>query len=200
MSMYHEGHRELQGLSAADRPQVELVAAADPECRVPMIAQLIAGVRMQEHVQRTMIEREPAQHGWELSMRERDLVAPTRMWTDRFLVKSPERDPIAQVCRHGFPEVPRCVTALCVEIDMRVPAFDGAHIGFGAFHHRPPMSARRIDPKRFRYRAGVRLTWRRNKRLKKPASSCFAPSTTPSVTQLLTIGRVRRVRFIDPLS
>ena len=37
--------------------------------------------------------------------------------------------------------------------------------------HAPFVRARRIDPKRLRYCAGVRLTWRRNNRLKNPASS-----------------------------
>ena len=40
-----------------------------------------------------------------------------------------------------------------------------ASVGF-----RPP-SARRIAPNRLRYCAGVRFTWRRNSRLKNPASS-----------------------------
>src|SRR5579862_8755622 len=110
------------GSSAADRPQIERVAAADPHGAVAMIAKLVTRVRMKEHVELAVIEREPADDLGKLNRRERKLIARLRMRSDGALVKSSERHTIAEMGGDGFAQCLRRVAPLGVEVHMRVPA------------------------------------------------------------------------------
>ena len=58
-----------------------------------MVAQFVAGIPMHGHMERTVVEREPADHVRELARPERQLVAAHRMRPDRRLVKAPEFEP-----------------------------------------------------------------------------------------------------------
>jgi hypothetical protein len=66
--------------SAADRPQVQLVAPPEPDRAIPVVAQFIVGIRMREHVKLAVIEGEPTQYVGELRMSaKRNLETPLRM-------------------------------------------------------------------------------------------------------------------------
>src|SRR5690349_8068173 len=114
--------------SAADRAQVEVEASTEPNCAVAVIPQLVFGVGMHEHVERAVIEREPADDLREVRRCDRELVAPARMRTDVAFVKTSHADPVSEVRDDRLPEVPRPVAARRVEIHVRVPAADARDI------------------------------------------------------------------------
>lgn len=116
------------GLLASDRLEIERPGSADPDRAVAVIAQLIAGVRMHEHVERIVVQREPGHDFDELRRRERKLVAPSRMRPDRTLVKATELDAFAKVGGQHVPEGPCDVAAGGVKIDVGVPADDAGNI------------------------------------------------------------------------
>lgn len=111
-------------LLASDRLQIERPGSADPDRAVAVIAQLVAGVRMHEHVEFTMVQREPRNDLGKSVRRKRKLVAPSRMRADRPLVKAAWLDAFAKPCSHHVPERPCRIAAGGVEIDMGVPARD----------------------------------------------------------------------------
>src|ERR1044071_6597164 len=98
-----------------------------------MVAQLIAGVRMREHVELAMIERQPADDFGKVGLRERDLEAPTWMWPDGPFVKSSHRNAIAEPGRHDIPKCPRRMARRGIEVDVRMPAFDMRDVEIGAY-------------------------------------------------------------------
>ena len=67
-----------------------------------MIAQLITGVRMREHVELAMIERQPADDVGKVDVRKRDLKAPAWMRADGPFVKSSQRNAIPEPGRHDI--------------------------------------------------------------------------------------------------
>src|SRR6266513_2394561 len=132
--------------SAADRRQVQLIASTEPKGAVPMIAQLIVGIGMHEHVERSMIERKPTYDVGKLRRRKRDLVAPSWMGSDLSLVKAAHLHPIAKLRGHHFAKFPGGIATGRIEINMLMPARDTRHI---EIRHSPPF-ARECPPARRR--------------------------------------------------
>ena len=113
---------------AANRTQVQLMASTEPNCAVPMVAQLIAGIGMHEHVERSVIERKPTHYVGELRRRKRDLIAPSWMGSDFSLVKAAHLNSIAKLRGHRFAKFPGGIATGRIEIDMPMPARDKRHI------------------------------------------------------------------------
>jgi hypothetical protein len=63
------------------------MASTEPQCAVTMVAQFVVGVGMHEHIERAVVEGKPTDDVGELRRRKRDLVTPSRMGTDRALMK-----------------------------------------------------------------------------------------------------------------
>src|SRR5256885_16392034 len=114
--------------SAADRPQVQLIASTEPKCAVSVVAQFIVRIGMREHVERSVIESKPTHDLRKLRRRKRDLVAPLRMRSDRAFVKAAHLNPIAKLRCHHFAKFPGGIATGRIEIDMRMPARDTRHI------------------------------------------------------------------------
>src|SRR6266513_6151546 len=102
---------------AADRTQVQLMASTEPNCAVPMVAQLIVGIGMHEHVERSVIERKPTHDVGKLYRRKRDLVAPSWMGSDLSLVKAAHLHPIAELRGHHFAKFPGGIATGRIEIN-----------------------------------------------------------------------------------
>ena len=109
---------------AANRTQVQLMASTEPNCAVPMVAQLIAGIGMHEYVERSVIERKPTHDVRKLCRRKRDLVAPSWMRSYRSFVKAAHLNAIAKLRGHHFAKFPGGIATRRIEIDMRMPACD----------------------------------------------------------------------------
>lgn len=114
--------------SASDRPQIEWIGSAEPDCTVPMVAQFIVGIGMHEHVERTVIEREPSHDLGKVARRKRNLVAPLWMRSDRSLMKAAHFHDIAKMRAHCLTKLPRGRAAGSVEIDVRMPAPDTRYL------------------------------------------------------------------------
>ena len=93
-----------------------------------MIAQFIVSIGMYEHVERSVIEREPTYDVGKLHRLKRDPVTPSRMWSDLSLVKAAHLNPIAKLRSHHLAKFPGSIAAGRIEIDMRIPARDTGHI------------------------------------------------------------------------
>ena len=87
----------MKRLRTTDGTQIEDVIVPKPERAVTMIAQLIAGVRMDEHIERAVIECEPTDNRREFRGNESNLVAPHRMRPNRAFVKATQFDPLAEL-------------------------------------------------------------------------------------------------------
>src|SRR4030095_6790208 len=101
--------------SAAHGPQIQLMALAEPNRAVPMITQLIAGIGMHEHVERSVIEREPPDYAGQLRWRKADLVAPAWMRSDLSLVQPSHLHLVAEVRGQRFAKPPGRVAASGIE-------------------------------------------------------------------------------------
>jgi hypothetical protein len=131
------GQRRLTPAGAAVCPlvgqpgQIQRIRTPDPGRAVAMVAQFVAGVRMQEDVERAVIQHEPRHDGVEVLAPERELVRPDRMRADRLLVEAAELQPRAELLVDDLAEGPGGIAMGGVEIDVRVPAFDGGGIEQG---------------------------------------------------------------------
>ncbi|KOS92281.1 hypothetical protein DM53_4517 [Burkholderia mallei] len=119
----------LDRFSGCQRIEIQRVRAADPSRGVAMIAQLVSRVRMQEHVERAVMQHEPRHDVGELRRLERDLIRPRRMRPDEPLVKAAELHARAEAAFDGLAKRPRRVAARCVEIHVGMPAGDGGDVG-----------------------------------------------------------------------
>jgi hypothetical protein len=93
-----------------------------------MVAQFIIRIGVDEHVERSVIEREPTHDVGKLGWLKRDLAAPSRMRPDWSLVKPAHFDPIAEPCGYGLAKFARRVASSRIEVDVRMPARDARHI------------------------------------------------------------------------
>src|ERR1700704_691562 len=89
MDRCYRGRRQRGWMSTSQGVEIQCVGLAQPERGVPMVAHLVVGVRMHEHIQCAVVQREPAHDMRKAGHGERQLVAPHRMWSDRLLVKAP---------------------------------------------------------------------------------------------------------------
>jgi quercetin dioxygenase-like cupin family protein len=101
-----------------------------------MVAQFIVSIGMHEHVERSVIEREPTYDVGKLRRRKRDLEAPSRMGSDLSLVKAAHLNPIAKLRGHHFAKFPGSIAAARIEIDMRMPARDTGHVEIRHYERR----------------------------------------------------------------
>lgn len=102
--------------------QIERVTAAEPKRRVSVIAQFVVGVRMNEDVERAVVQRQPAHDVGELRRRERQLIAPARVRADVAFVKASHLDPRAEPLDDALAQCTRGVASRFIEIDVGVPA------------------------------------------------------------------------------
>lgn len=102
---------------------------ADPDRGVAVIAQFVPRVRVQEHVERAVMQCEPGHDFGELRGLERDLIRPRRMRPDEALVEAAELHARAEAAFDGFAKSSRRVAARRVEIDVGMPAGDGGDVG-----------------------------------------------------------------------
>src|SRR2546421_224206 len=114
--------------SPAHRPQVQLMASTEPDCAVPMVAQLIVSIGMHEHVERSVVERKPGHDVGKLRGRKRDLVTPSWMGSDLSLVKAAHLNPVAKLQGYRFAKFAGGAATGGIEIDVRMPARDTRHI------------------------------------------------------------------------
>jgi len=91
------------------------MASAEPKCAVPMVAQLIVSIGMHEHVERSVIQRQPTHDVGKLWWRKRDSVAPTWMRSDLSLVKAAHLNVVARLCSYRFAKFPGGITTGGVE-------------------------------------------------------------------------------------
>ena len=89
-----------------------------------MVAQFVVSVRVYEHIERAVIEREPAYDPSKALWRKANLVTPLRMRSDRSLVKTADLHAAAEMPSYRFAKPPRRVSTAGIEIDMSVPAPD----------------------------------------------------------------------------
>src|SRR5438046_1786463 len=93
-----------------------------------MVAELIVGVGMNEYVERTAIQREPAHHLGKMVRRKGDLITPLRMWAYRPLMKATHLHDIAKMCDHRFTKLLSCSATGGIEVDVCMPAPDKRYI------------------------------------------------------------------------
>src|SRR5207248_8712886 len=108
--------------SASDGPQVQLMASTDPDRAVSMVAQFIVRIGMQEHIECAVVERQPSHDFRKLRRRKRNLIAPSRMGSDRSFVKAAHLHEAAKLRRHHVAKLPSGIATCGIEIDMRMPA------------------------------------------------------------------------------
>jgi len=82
---------------------------ADPYRRVAVVAQGVAGIRVQKNIERAVIQRKPADEFGELLLRECELIRPHRVRPNRAFVKAahlqfaaPVRFDLLAKCPRGF--------------------------------------------------------------------------------------------------
>lgn len=90
-----------------------------------MVAQFVARIRMQEDIQRAVVQHEPRHDFVEARGVERDLVRPRRVRADEAFVKAAEFDDRAEPFVDDLAKRPRGVAAGRIEIDVRMPTVDG---------------------------------------------------------------------------
>jgi hypothetical protein len=103
-----------------------------------MVAQFIVGIGMNEHVERSVIQRKPTYDIGKFRRRERNLIAPSWMGSDLSLVKAAHLNPVAELQGHHIAKLSGGVAAGGIEIDMCMPARDARHIEIR--HRRPFVS------------------------------------------------------------
>ena len=101
-----------------ERPQT--MRLAQPKRAVSMVAQLLTGVRMHQHVKCAVVQREPANHVRKLGSSESQLVAPHRVRAHGLLVNTTQLDPTGQLDLDDPAQRPGRLAAGCLEIHMRV--------------------------------------------------------------------------------
>ncbi len=84
---------------------------ADPYRRVAVVAQGVAGIRVQKNIERAVIQREPGDEFGELRRREGELIRPHRMRPDRAFVKAAQLQFAVPVRFDLLAKGPRCVAA-----------------------------------------------------------------------------------------
>ena len=102
---------------------------SDPDGRITMIAKGIAGIGMEEDIERTVIKREPFHDNGKLRGFECKLIRPLRMRTDGFFVEAPELEDVAEAATDFLAKLPCGVAGRCAEVDVGVPRFDGGNGG-----------------------------------------------------------------------
>jgi hypothetical protein len=68
-----------------------------------MIAQRVAGVRMEKHVERTVVQRQPLDDVAEVLAFEGELIRPHRVRADRAFMEAADLRDVAKACADRFP-------------------------------------------------------------------------------------------------
>ena len=102
-----------------------------------MVLEVVAGIGMDQHDEPVPLQREPGHQVREDIRLEGDLEAPHRMRPDRALMEATDRHPLAERLADALLQVPGARLGRLVEIDMRMPAFDGGAFLRGCGHALP---------------------------------------------------------------
>src|SRR5258706_1039144 len=89
-----------------------------------MISQRVAGIGVQEDVQRTVVQRQPLHDANKLRTLESELIRPLRMRANGLLMKPAELQDVCEAVGDFLAELPRGLAAGRIEIDVGVPALD----------------------------------------------------------------------------
>jgi hypothetical protein len=121
--------KQCGGTALSRRPLLGSVdSSTEPKCAVTMVAQFIVSIGMHEHVERSIIKREPTYDVGKLRRFKRDLVAPSRMRSDFSLAKAAHLNLLGKLRGHHFAKFIGRIAAGRIEIDMHIPASDTGHI------------------------------------------------------------------------
>src|ERR1700752_228381 len=94
--------------------QVQRMGLAQPDRAISVVAQFVVGVWMDEDVQGSVVQCEPAHHMRKAISGECQLVAPHRVGPHRLLVKASHLYPAGQLDLDGLAQGPGCLPAGCV--------------------------------------------------------------------------------------
>jgi hypothetical protein len=127
------GGRESGGALYSGREVVEhqLVRVADPNRSVAMIPQRIARIRVEENIQRAVVQRQPFHNVGKLRALESKLVRPFRVRADGFFVEPAELQGIAEMSGDFLAELPGGIAAGGIEVDVGMPGLDCRSVGEG---------------------------------------------------------------------
>lgn len=89
-----------------------------------MVAQFIVRIGVHEHVECSVVERQPTNDFRKLRRRKRNLIAPARMGSDRPFVKAAHLHEAAKLRGHRVAKFPSGIAACGIEVDMPMPARD----------------------------------------------------------------------------
>ena len=105
---------------------------ANPHGSVTVVSQRIAGIGMEENVQRSVVKRQPFDDVGKLRTLESKLVRPFGMRAHRLLMETAELQGIAEMGCDLLAELPGGVAGGGIEVDVGVPGLDGG--GFREGH------------------------------------------------------------------
>ena len=103
----------------------------DPQRCVAMIAKGVVGIRVQEHVERAVVQRQPFHDASQLRPVECNLKRPFWMRSDGAFVETADLHDAVETLRNFLPQLPCRVAAGGVEVDMRMPVRNRRYIEKG---------------------------------------------------------------------